>query len=96
MERTFQIPETVPLVVTVRDWDDALVDPTSITVTIYDPNMEVVVDEAAMDSLSTGRYVYYYQTVGNESGWYKVRVVSTDGTGDGLKRTIIIGGFTLQ
>jgi hypothetical protein len=62
---------------TIRDKDDNLLDPTSIKITIYDPDDTVKVDAEDMSKVSTGIYEYDWQSDDNDGvGTYKVKTVA--------------------
>lgn len=72
---------TVRIIVYVYDDDEALVDATSIDISIVDPDGDVVVDEQAMTKTATGTYEYYYTTdEDNVEGDYQIEVDITDGS----------------
>ena len=66
----------------VTDEDGALVDPSAITVTIYDPNGTAVDSDKACTQIDTGEYYYAGWTVATTSltGIYTWIPKSTDGT----------------
>ena len=53
---------TIRIICYVYDDDEALVDATSVAVSIVDPDGTVKVDEIGMTKTSTGTYEYYYTT----------------------------------
>ena len=53
---------TIRIIVYVYDDDEALVDATSVSISIVDPKGTVKVDAAAMTKTSTGTYEYFYTT----------------------------------
>ena len=71
----------------VYDEDGALVDPTSIKLTLADSAGAVKVDNLAMTtSGETGIYDYYYTTlVDCAEGWWNGEVWTVDGTGESAK-----------
>ena len=71
----------------VYDSDDALADPTSITITIVDPDGTTQVDEADVTTNpSTGIYDYYYTTESDATeGWWQGEITAVDGAGDTAK-----------
>lgn len=71
--------DTVRLIQYVYDDDEALVDATSVDVTVVDPAGTVVVDEQAMNKTATGVYEYFYQTTDSViQGSYRVETDITD------------------
>ena len=81
----------------VYNEDDALTDPTSITVTIVDPAGTKKVDNAAMTKHSTGVYDYFYNTAADsvEGNWVG-EVTTIDGIGEGAKTTIVPFSFEVK
>lgn len=72
---------TVRIIVYVYDDDEALVDATSVDVSVVDPDGTVVVDEQAMSKTATGTYEYYYETtISVDEGDYQIECDVTDGT----------------
>ena len=72
---------TVRVLVYVYDDDEALVDATSVDVSIKDPDGTIVVDEAAMTKTATGVYEYFYTTtISVIQGNYQIEADITDGT----------------
>ncbi len=70
----------------VYDADGALVDPTSIKLTLVDAAEAKKVDGLAMTKAEVGIYDYYYNTSGSSAeGWWNGEVWVTDGTGDTAK-----------
>lgn len=53
---------TVRVIVYVYDDDEALVDATSVDLTVKDPDGTIVVNEQAMSKTATGTYEYFYTT----------------------------------
>ena len=51
---------TVRIIAYVYDDDEALVDPTSVSISIKDPDGTLVADDQAMAKNSTGMYEYFY------------------------------------
>ncbi len=69
--------------VRVRAWiydeDDALVDPTAVTIDIWNPSGTKLVDGVAMTKASTGIYDYYYDTtINSPTGNWRGIVWTTD------------------
>ncbi len=72
---------TVRIICYVYDDDEALVDATSVAVSIVDPDGTVVVDEQAMNKTATGTYEYFYTTTtGVDEGDYQVECDILDGS----------------
>lgn len=70
----------------VYDSDDALVDPTTIKLTLVDADSTTKVDNVAMAKSDTGIYDYYYNTSSSSAeGWWNGEVWVVDGTGDSAK-----------
>ena len=76
---------TVRVIAYVYDNNDALVDPTGVTIDIYDPEGTKQVDDVAMSSVSTGIYDYYYHKGVGEAamstGRWRGTVKPVDGSG---------------
>lgn len=101
--RRWQRPETVPIWAEVRDPDtNALTDPSGgVVLTLTDPNGAVVFTEQVMDNPDKGKYVYYWTSEETKdytpiAGWYKAKAKAVDGTGEGTKVVIELGGFYLE
>ncbi len=64
----------------VYDRDGALVDPTALVVSIYDPNGLAMITDAAVVKISTGYYYYAAWTITatHVTGTYKLVPKSTD------------------
>lgn len=80
----FSISDTVRVWCYVYDEDNALVDPTGITINIYDPDGTLEADNAAMTQSETGIYYYDYHK-GTEldpmaKGRWRGEVKTVDGT----------------
>lgn len=72
---------TVEIHPEIYDIDNALVDPTSVTITITDPNGTEAVTDGAMSTSSTGIYDYYYTTTtAIKYGEWRYVITATDGT----------------
>lgn len=72
---------TVRIIVYVYDDDEALVDATSVDISIIDPDGTIVVDETAMTKTATGTYEYYYTTTTSvDEGNYQIECDITDGS----------------
>ena len=91
---------TVRTRVHVYDDADALVEPTSVRITITDPKavkkvnaVEIVVD----GKVENGIYEHYYNTAtDSEKGWWLGEVVVVDGTGQTAKTTPIPFSFKVK
>jgi len=71
---------TIRIKATIRDIDDALADPVTITITITNPDGAVRVDAAAMTNTggSTGLYHYDWQVLATEvNGVPMIKVTAT-------------------
>lgn len=85
--------DTVWVLAFVRDENKAYVDPTTIKVSIYDPDGEVEVDAEAMTQYEseTGMYEYYYHkgesAEAMDEGVWRGIVTVIDGSGDDAKVT---------
>jgi len=79
----FERSETYAHWVTIKDRDNTLVTPSSVSITIYDPCDFILVDSAAMTNSSTGVYYYNYDTIQSTAtyGKYEVKVVSRAASG---------------
>ena len=84
----------------VRTWvyddDDTLSTPTSITITIKDPDGTAQVSASAMTENATGIYDYFYNTTTSTAkGSWTGFVTVTDGTGDTAKTSLDDFEFTI-
>ncbi|KKM06390.1 hypothetical protein LCGC14_1744510 [marine sediment metagenome] len=71
--------DTIRLIQYVQDDDEALVDATSVDISIVDPAGTVVVDEAAMNKTATGTYEYFLvTTISFIEGDYQIEADITD------------------
>jgi len=99
--RAFQVPETVPIWIEVKNTSGDLTDPESASIVIYDPDGSIVMDgesesRAMAGSGTTGYMVYYFESTGiTDFGWYRVIATILDGTGETERTTVENGGFTL-
>ena len=99
--RAFQVPETVPVWIEVKDTAGDLADPESASIKIYDPDGTIVLDgvdesRAMAGSGTTGYMVYYFESAGiTNLGWYRVIATILDGTGADERTVVENGGFTL-
>ena len=75
----FQKGETVYLTAEIVDpLTGDLTNPDSVTVTIHDAKGQVTVDAAPMTALSTGRYCYYFDTIGETNlGVFTFKITAT-------------------
>ena len=72
---------TVRVICYVYDDDEALVDATSVSVSIIPPNGTAVVDDQAMTKTATGIYEYFYTTTASVAeGDYQVECDILDGS----------------
>ncbi len=72
---------TLRTIVYVQDDDEALVDATTVDITIIDPNGTAVVNEVGMTKTSTGTYEHYYTTTTSiVEGDYQIECDITDGS----------------
>ena len=79
---------TVRIIVYVYDDDEALVDATTVDISIVDPNGDIAVNASAvsvsekvMTKTSTGVYEYYYTTLTTiAEGDYQIECDITDGS----------------
>ena len=80
--------DTVRVIVYIYDDDEALVDATSVDISIVDPDGDIAVnasavsvDEVAMTWTATGTYEYYYTTLTSIlEGDYQIECDITDGS----------------
>lgn len=72
---------TVRTICYVYDDDEALVDATSVDISIKDPDGTMVIDEVAMTKTATGVYEHFYTTTtAVVVGDYQVECDVTDGS----------------
>lgn len=89
--------ETVPIWVPVKDWDDNYVTPTSVKVSVWDPDGTQKVTEQSAAEDETGRYVYYYPLATDAMlGYWPMKGIITDGTGDAARKTMPRGSFLVR
>ena len=97
---TFLDTATVVVWAYVYDSDDALTDPTGITLDIYDPDGTKQVDGSAMTKSATGIYYYYYHIGSGEDpmaeGRWRGIVTVVDGSGVLAKYTPQAFAFKVQ
>ena len=84
---------TVRITARVYDEDNALASPDSIVVNISKDDTVLVEDEA-MEQVSTGIYEYYYNT--ENAGRYEGKVVVVDGAGAGARTSIGAFSFSVK
>lgn len=85
--------DTVRVIVYVYDDDEALVNATSVDISIIDPDGTVVVDVTAMTKTATGTYEYYYTTTASvDEGDYQIECDITDGS----YHTYVHSHFTMR
>lgn len=69
----------------IYDDNDALADPTSVTIDITDPDGTLQVDGVAMSQITTGIYEYYYHKDVDadpmDAGMWRGLVKAIDGSG---------------
>lgn len=96
----FIAKETVRTRVHIYDDDDALVEPTSVLITLTDPDGDVEVDEEEIvvtGKQEDGVYDHFYNTtVDSVEGWWLGEAVITDGSGDGAKTTACPFSFKVK
>jgi len=98
MNQIFHRREVVPIIVTVKNWLGAGVNPSQgVLITIYKPDGTIAVEDEAMDPLGDdGEYIYYYYSaIDDPVDWWRYVAVPTDGTGDTTKRVPVDGSFKL-
>ena len=79
----------------IYDSADALVDPTSVKLTMADAAGATKVNAQAMTKLTTGIYDYYYNTTATSAeGWWNGEVWVVDGSGDTAKTSV--GSFGVE
>lgn len=59
IHKTFKLGTTIELVVTFKDFDDNLVDPTTVSAAIRDADFNLV-ETLSPQKVSTGVYIAYY------------------------------------
>jgi uncharacterized protein YfaS (alpha-2-macroglobulin family) len=96
-EQVFRRGQTVECYAEVKTQAGAYVDPTSIVVTILDPNGVAKVTAQAMTKLEVGKYAYYYTVPADGGyGWWVDYATITDGSGAGAKVTMPQGQFEVR
>lgn len=98
---TFQRAETVWILAYIYDRRTGVaptIDPTSIVVTISDPDGFAVVTAKAMTKHDDGEFEYFYTLPENaERGkWWRGLIKVVDGEGDIAKTTIGTFGFRIR
>ena len=94
----FERPETVPIHCEDKDWTGTYIDPSAgITIDIYKPDGTKKVDAGAMSKVTTGKYVYYYNSEATDpAGWWRYSCKAVDGSGAGARTVITKGSFQLN
>ena len=93
----FIAKSTVMVWAYVYDDDDALIDPTSMTITIRDPDGDVAVEDQAMTKKAVGQYYYQYRTSTlTTRGQYAGEILATDGSGETAIVTPIAFSFRIK
>lgn len=81
----------------IYDDNDALADPTSVTIDIYDAEGTLLIDGVAMTQAAKGIYEYYYKTtISSPTGWWRGVVWAVDGSGDLAKTSEGSFGFKVK
>ena len=81
VETEFTRKGTVRVICYVYDDDEALVDATSVSISIIPPNKTAVVNDVGMTKTSTGTYEYFYTTTASvEEGDYQIECDILDGS----------------
>ncbi len=88
----YQAGETIRLVATITDIDDAAADPSTTNIVINLPSGTEAVASTAMTQAATGSYYYDY-TIPSTVGKYAYSVTGTGGTG---RVTITKGAFIVD
>ena len=79
----------------IYDIDDALVDPTSVKVTLVDKDGTKKIDDLSMSKSDTGVYDYYYTLASDAAeGWWNGEVWVVDGAG--ADATNSLGAFSFE
>jgi hypothetical protein len=85
---------TVEVMAYIKDTDDALVDPTSVSITITDSARTVQVNGSPMVKSATGTYGYSYNTSSTSAKrTWKILVTVVDGTGASSKTSYGTASF---
>ena len=96
--RVWQRGETVPITAYITDADGEAYDPSEgCTITITNPDGEVIIEEAEMSQVTTGEYVYKYASEDDDViGNWIYHVVANDGMGE--TEVVVIGdeAFVIQ
>lgn len=92
---TYKAGTSIKITSTIRDSDDALLDPDSVVITIQEGDTTPVVSEVAMTQESTGVYYYNYQSATDTpAGRYKTKVKAVSGSYTSIKEET--GAFYLK
>jgi hypothetical protein len=97
MIQIFHRGEVVPIWCEVKNWLGVYINPSQgAKVTIYKPDGTIKVEDAAMDPVADGIYVYYYYSaIADPDDWWRYICVPTDGTGGTTKKVFVNGSFKL-
>lgn len=88
---------TVRIVAYVRDEDDALVDPTSCLIDLYDPDGTAEEEKTAMSKSDTGIYEFFFYTdTDTVTGNWRGVCWSVDGSGATAKYSEASFGFRMK
>ena len=77
----YQVGETFKITLAIVDEDNNAADPVSVSIYVRNPDRTLAVDGAAFNQTATGAY-YYYNTVSNQVGTHRVKIVAVGSTGD--------------
>ena len=78
MTETIEIGESTKRKIEVRTAAGALEDPTTMTISIWKPDGTLDIDAVAMTNYGTGLFYYWY-TVSDQVGTYKILYEATTG-----------------
>lgn len=97
---TFQPDETVWVLAYIYDRRTGLAaDPTTITVTISDPDGIAQISDKAMSKHANGEYEYFYNLASDAprgNKWWRGVIKVVDGSGESAKTTIGTFGFRIK
>lgn len=80
--KTYQTGSDPRFTFAVTDEDDAAADPTSVKVSIQEPDGTLIVDEvAATPDAGAGNFHYDFTTLGTQVGFYALSVLMTGAGG---------------